>query len=537
MSAISLAAASGRDFLTDLPHDVFLLIVSLLSSKDAVVCRGVSRAWHRSFTAEHVSSQLLRWHFLHARESRTPRATAATTTISTAAAFARVTRRYHHLRTAKPRLIEKIDTVREADQGPLHRGVEPWNRKLRFNDNTAAFQYRDPTWCMDDGLLVYPSPDGRYLAYDVATRRRFHVPFDSSDKTVRRLRLACGVLIIEWCEREPYHELNDRETVHRHFATAYDVLRPSSCFSSRSPQSSIVRSSADASTWAVVFRSEWKIHFLGLPVNQHDRFFSAHSATTYALYLWQPNRSPWGEEEPLEQLTIWDISFPSAYRPSEDPTGSQKPDADLGPVITRRLSWRDLEFLGLRQRHTPSIRQLLLDGGHVYVHAEDHRWLSGPHSSLSLPRHHTVRSTGIPIVGLGPCWYDECCADGDLQMSFCPRSGSAAPGDASSSCRDRSSRWAPCWRHEEFPYLTVTDMVDDEAGVRIVARQCFMMEALSVFVAPRISVEHEHRGKEGSEVRFADDMWSEVLNKGCIYGDERWMVGEDGQGRITVVRF
>ncbi|KAK8137688.1 F-box domain protein [Apiospora sp. TS-2023a] len=544
--------------LPDLPQDVFLLIITYLSARDSVACRSISRAWHDAFTSEDASLVLLRWHFPRSREARAlalgtkpPGARRE----SAAAVFAKVALRYHHLRQAKPRLIEKIDVVQEATHRDLHRGVAPWDRILRWNDNEAIFQYSDPTWCMDDGLLVYPGLDGgQYVAYDLETQRHFHVPFDNSDKIVRRVRLACGVLVIEWCEREPYHQLNEREVVHRTFATAYDVQRAQSRSSSRSPKLAIVRSSSDSSAWNIFFRSEWKIHFLGLPLNTTDRFFSTHSNTHYALYIWQPHRSPWGDDDPIEQLAVWNISFPSAYRPSLDPAGTKRPDADLGPSVIQRLTWRELETMGLRQRHTPAIRELALDENNIYIHEEEHRWLAGAQSSIFPPRHHTVRCTGFPLVGFGPIWYDECCADGDVHMSFCPRSGSVAglsldddvdvdAGNAVSTLPSPSynkSTWpgyAPCWRHEEFPYLTVSDMKDALAGVRVVARQCFMVEALSVFVMPRISVEDEDADEENPEARFADEMWTELMGKGRIYGDERWVVGEDAEGRITIVRF
>ncbi|KAI5920803.1 hypothetical protein F4810DRAFT_681376 [Camillea tinctor] len=534
--------------LPDLPNDIFLLIISYLPSRDSVICRGVSRSWRAAFASDGTSWFLMRLHFPRCREMRQASQDQVQTPdqppppVSWPRIFLKVARRYTYLRGAKPRLIEKIEVVQEAKHKGLHRGVEPWNRWLRWNDTTAVFQYRDPTWCLDDGLLIYQeNVSGSYVAYDLESRYRFPVPFDGTDRTVRRLRLACGVLVIEWCERESFHQLNDRETVHRHFATAFDVRRRQQ--SSSSPES------AAAAPWNIEFRSEWKIHFLGLPLNRYDRFFSAHTATHYALYLWQPDRSIWGEEEPLEQLTVWDISSPSLYRPSADPASLHKPaTGEGGPAVVRRFGWRELEFLGIRQRHTPSLREVRLDAANVYVHEEEHRWLAGQHSSLSPPRHHVVRCTGMPFAGYGPRWRDECCADGDVHLSFCPRAGSAARGPRE---RDRDvgrgngdadgdgGMWAPCWRHEEFPYLTVSDVVDARAGVRFVARQCFMMEALSAFVLPKISFEEEEDGEgaEEQEVRFADDIWTQLMGKGHIAGDERWIVGEDAEGRVTIVRF
>ncbi|KAI1387096.1 uncharacterized protein F4822DRAFT_412074 [Hypoxylon trugodes] len=516
--------------LTELPNDLFVLISSYLSPQDCILCRRVNRRWLTAFTNVDISRNFMRWHFPRSREARGA-ADELTNNPDWACVFARVARRYYYLRSAKPRLVEKVNIVQETGSFKgLFCGVAPWNRWLRWNENTAVFQHRDPTWCSDNGLLVYQEAiSGSCVAYDLETRHRFPVPFDVSDKTVRRLRLACEVLVIEWCEREPYHQLNDQEGVHRHFATAFDLQRPTPS----SPEFHV--------TWDIKHRSEWKIHFLGLPLNNHDRFFSVHTSTHYALYLWQPNRSPWGEEDPLEQLTVWNISKPSSYRPSLDPSGVGKPESgssEEGPYVINRFTWRDLEYLGLRQRHTPSLREILLDDTNIYVHEEEHRWLVGQHSSLSPPRHHLVRCTGFPFFGSGPRWVDECCADGNIHMSFCPRAGSLS--------RVLRVDWptglasAPCWRHEEFPYLTVSDIIDGGAGVRVVARQCFMMEALSSFVLPKISVQEQSEDdgeEELSEVRFTDEMWWELLGKGKIAGDERWVIGEDGGGKVTIVRF
>jgi hypothetical protein len=174
-----------------------------------------------------------------------------------------------------------------------------------------------------------------------------------------------------------------------------------------------------------------------MPLNARDRFYSAHNATHYALYLWQPNRSSWGEDDPIEALAIWDISCTSPYRPSEDPTGKDKPPNDEGPMVIKRLSFADLDFYRIRQRSTPVIRNLDLDEHNVYVIEEDHRWLVGQQAGHTLPRLHKVKSVGIPICGTGPYWQDQCGASGDINMSFCERA----------AC-DRALGIAPCWRHE-----------------------------------------------------------------------------------------
>lgn len=628
--------------------------------------------------------------------------------------FAQVARRYYHLNRAAPRVVDKLDmAVSRSNSGSTVSfwPVAPWNRFLRLNEKTSNFHYPDPAWSysQEDGVLVYPAATHApgdcgghvYHIVDLSSGQRVPVPFDVRSKHVRRARLAQGVLIIEWAEALPYHQLNDREVVHRHFVSAFDVIR---C------------PARPGWTWSVQFRSEWKLHFLGLPLNNSDRFFSAHTATHYAVYFWQPNRSLY-QDDPIEQLAVWDISSPSPYRPSEDPGkrpnfsrapslpaglwngqnsaasgrthGPPGPGADLlerrprraslaaataGPQVIRRMAWRELDFYGLRQRATPQLRCLSLDDRNLYVIEEEHRWADGQHSSLNPPRVHLVKSTGIPIIPMptascptssypaaarstsdlntqvdllvdpkpaalstiiegpvhGPIWVDACGADGDVHMNFCrrvagpnanaesavagiwPPSPTGAANAASQGQENPAARsgtrspttttgwpwtldasvfphngpsaesarwpgWAPCWRHEDFPYLTVAEMVDFAAGVRVTARHCFMLETLSVHVRPAVAVKgiaaadrgsddaagggrasvdartgsdkpgtgrrrgSSTSGKGGSrrceEVQFPDEMWSELVASGHIAGDERWIVGEDEKGRITIVRF
>jgi hypothetical protein len=84
----------------------------------------------------------------------------------------------------------------------------------------------------------------------------------------------------------------------------------------------------------------------------------------------------------------------------------------------------------------PTLQNLELDEGNVYVIQEDHRWIVGQQAGHSLPRLHMVKSVGIPF-GIGPRWQDECGADGDINLSFCERGGDV-----------RRPEVAPCWRHE-----------------------------------------------------------------------------------------
>jgi len=133
---------------------------------------------------------------------------------------------------------------------------------------------------------------------------------------------------------------------------------------------------------------------------------------------------------------------------------------------------------------------------------------------------HKVVSVGIPFHN-GPAWRDECGADGDVNLSFCKRDPAI-----------RQRGLAPCWRHEEFPYLTISESIDSMAGVRYCARQCFLLESMSVSVKPTLSC-----SASDHEVNFQDDLWQQMLSKGKICGDERFLIGENGNNEVVILHF
>ena len=314
--------------ITELPLDIFLLILSHLSPATCIRCRAVSRQWRHTFTSDDISLLLLRWNFPRCRELRLAKAAALLSASprrlpwlairSSAAAelaalaekpppwsatFAVVACRYHHLHQARPRLVQKIRMSGHDRNKPSllsFRGVATWNRFLRLDDKTANFHYPDPAWSysQEDGVLVYPADvtsggadeteDGNiYQVLDLASGTRATVPFDVRQKHVRRVRLAQGVLVFEWAEALPYHQLNDREVVHRHFVTAFDVVHAPTVQPEKLPASSASSTLENSPEWSwqVTFRSEWKLHFLGLPLNRSGQYIQVPHMLCGCAYL------------------------------------------------------------------------------------------------------------------------------------------------------------------------------------------------------------------------------------------------------------
>lgn len=425
--------------ITTLPDDLFLLVVTQLSPSELITCRAICKKWYTAFTDSHRSRRLLQQHYPRVRELRQPYRDADQDWSQT---LANVVRRYHYLKSGKPRKTQKwaLKMSLIVPEWARHFPVAPWQRYLSFEDKFAPFHYPDPLWTYDDGLLVFPSAELQsYVIYDLAAATFWKIDLESETKIVRRIRLKERVLVVEWCEQEPFHQLNENEVVHRHFATAYelawdqDELRWSATFRC---VSLLQCPSSPYSKPTNLSRNEWKIHFLGMPLNSSDRVFTSHTATHWAMYLWQPNRSAWGEDDPIERLAIWDISSPSSYRPSEDVSNRFRPGDSCGPRIVRQLSFADIDFYCIRQRSTPTLRGLELDETTVYFVEEDHRWLVGHQAGHSLPRLHMVKVVGIPFSA-GPRWQDECGANGDVNLSFCER-----------ITDERHPSLAPCWRHE-----------------------------------------------------------------------------------------
>jgi hypothetical protein len=324
--------------------------------------------------------------------------------------FDRVAGRYHNLLRGKPWTTEKYKMYMDVKTkcAPCHYPVAPWERQaMDVPQNDRPFQFPQPLWTYEEGLVVFLD-DARktLLLKDLESGQSIAVPLDLNGKMIRNIRLRQRVLAVEWAESTGSLRLNEEEVAHRHFATFFDI------------KSRLVKRSGDPlnrleRTSELVSRNELKLHFCGLPLNKRDRFFSNHSPEYYAVYFWQPNRSMYtgDEEAPIESLAVWDISDPSEYRPSDDPSGHKKPFSG-GPEHIVRLGFRELDFYDVRQRDVPSFTDLCLDDGNVYVIETTSVWLKDLETLK--PIHQTTgwiwgcRAVGIPLRGFGPSCVQYC---------------------------------------------------------------------------------------------------------------------------------
>lgn len=369
-----------------LPRDLFWIVVGYLAPADLVRCRRVSRAWNEAFGNPDILIPLLKTHFSWTQEAKDFQSgSSETEDCNVRQLFDQVASRYHYLERGEPRSVQKYRLCDDNGSSGEREWfqVQPWERHASQIDERLDYKFPEAMWTHEEGLLVYPSAVHQCLVLmDLSNDRHFMVPFIIRGKVVRRVRLQKRLLVVEWAEPKAFHWLNESEGVHRHFASSFDVAK-----------------SADGG-WSIAPRNEWKIMFLGHPLSERDRFYSSHSNTRYVIYLWQPNRSLYtaDEDAPIESMIVWDISKPSLYRPSIDPTRSQTgPEVEQAPSIVARFGFQDLESFRIRQRGWPSLQRLnLTDDGQAIEFTE-----SEP-ADLWRQLYPGARSTIIPLVGNGP---------------------------------------------------------------------------------------------------------------------------------------
>ena len=389
-----------------------------------------------------------------------------------------------------------------------------------------------------------------FKVVDIESGEETMVLFDVAGKIVRNLRLNDGVLVVEWAEKEPYHDLNMVDRVHRHFATFYDVRRHVAServgddktgrdesrgadegnehevdkHEVKSIDISDTEREEISTTLTVTFRSELKFHFLGFPLTSRDYFFSNHTSKYYSSYYWQPNRSLWtgDEDQPIEALAIWDISQSSRYEPSKDPTGFNRPGVDKnGPRIVARFTWRELQWLGLRQGSSIALMGLEIDSEAPIMTFKENAFVSGQGYFDPAERHWSARVSSFPF---SPAGLSEL-----VEGPVFQRMGEVDLPSYRGHCSMESSAISEI----EKWYLPIMDIFDESSGVRYnLIETCFTGMAMENKIMLRIKTD-----KSAEWMNFEDDVVKELTAMGRIAGDDRWIVGQNSKLQLVVARF
>lgn len=510
--------------IPDLPQDVFLLILVDLEAWDVLSCQRVSSAWRTAFSKPEYLRVMLQ-KYPNAREVRSLAPenlhfhASDQPTVDWKKLFNSVAIRYKHLSQGKARRVFKYPMAPVEQLGDWF-PVGQWDYHEsqpggRLYYETAAihlhkigskpYLFRPTLWTYDDGLLVYApaqclDDDGfpHILSLlDVATGDRYPVPFDIRGKIIRNIRLKDATLVVEWAEKDPFHNLNAMEQVNRHFANCFDVKKK-------------------GADWSITWRSEFKMHFLGLPPNYHDRFFSTHNSNHYAVYFWQPNRSIYtGDEElPIESLSVWDISVHSDYQPSTDPSGKLRPAERKTPFIVSRFSFTDMDYMGIRQHASVALMSIDIDSGSLSLIVRENAAVAGQGYFDPAERLWCAKTTTFPFHGLGPRLVREW--DGNLP----PYRGHCSMESADV---EESESW----------FLPIMDVLDPDAEVRLsLVETCFTSQSIENRILVRLKV-----GDGGESAVLDDDLAKIVGGMGRIAGDERWIIGQNERMELVVIEF
>lgn len=570
--APSCRSQAGVDGLVNLPYSLFLQIFCLVPPHEIVRSRRVSKTLRNTLTSQALCMSLILDFFPRAREARILQGLATgenrseigdndLDTTDWATVFARLARRYWHLSKGKP--WRRSEIVIRKDLQVSH-GVKPWNRFMHGRNLTADFHHWDPFWTYapNQGLIIYPAPSSKSLdvldfrARDIETGDECVVPFQLSGGSLIQVHVSHSVLLFAFVVKS--------DSGCRFFIEAFDIIMKQPALPQLSSKANNNLRDERLSQQTFSSRGPSQLFSMDRPLGHEGRFFCTHNSTHFALYKWIPTTDlAFTTVDPLEELIVWDIGSPG---PGPRPEHSEPRRILTHPTST-------LQHLGLSQNFAPRLRSLELDNitqdnhtgsacGHVYLVEDDHDLLAGPHAGPSSGVGHCVQSTGIPLSDIGPTWKEMCLGKappvrGDLPFfdaHYFHQSQNTTPGLARwqriqrghtpfhYSCSSRPQ----CWRHESFPYVTVSQAHDTAAGVRFKALQFFRRQDITVSFPPGIYPHHTDKW-EGNLLRehplgneqlsFFLGRFDSLTAKGRIYGDERWLVGEDTDGHINVLWF
>ncbi|KAL9107613.1 MAG: hypothetical protein Q9227_007516 [Pyrenula ochraceoflavens] len=484
----------------------------MVEPRDILRCQRVCRDWSQAFSNPEILYPALKYFFPRAREARElrdeGRARGAKENLCSESSisydwrrvFTLVSSRYHFLGLGKPYTIQKLSQL-SFDERTYYCPVSPWQEHESFAPAGPRYLFDHAFWSYKDGLLAFLEEEQRSITVlDVATGTRAIAPFDLLDRVIRNIRLNEKLLIVEWAEIESFHQLNANEPVHRHFATSFEVL-----------QEENVQLAATCQTLELAFRNEWKMHFLGLPLSDRDRFFSDHTNTHYAIYIWQPNRSMYTGSE-IESLAVWDVSHPSKYHPSTDASGRLEPgDHKInGPHVVHRFNFHDLDHFGILQKDSPLLMSFHIDDAADNIYWYENEYMR-PTNAFNLGHGEwRSRTVTIPLaIGAVNSRYN------DIRL----------PPYAGNCSLDAS-------RHRDIPkesVLGVMETADEEADVTY--------SVLRTNISGPFNTTLVKIHLLGNTVDLEEKFSNQVSYKGKLAGDERFLIGENDRQEIVILHF
>ncbi|OAA32554.1 F-box domain protein [Moelleriella libera RCEF 2490] len=536
----------------ELPLELRLLIFKYLGVRDLARCRQVSRGWRLMLEDTETCQRLLLERFPASREGRRLKALREASLQQTidevdwALTFALVARRYWHLSVALPQRELGVRLYR----GRSVRSIWPWDRWIAVPNNQQGtqvdyvrLQHGEPQWTFDasEGLLVYPScnpsRDPRrkrnnpvlYRLKDVAAGVEYDVPFTVGDKQIVRVRLSHGILVFEW--RVPLAPSFS--------ASAFSVSRRPGSWDGvlplkRQPQSE----------WVIEGHSrDWSLHTNSPHV--YLRFFSTHNRTHYAVSFSQAELAHWGVQQgnaprlrglALDDDTWLDNDSQDEGEEVEDKDEDENKDKGKGNMVKGKGNMVKGKGSMFKNKFDDEDED---DASHacgsIYFSEEDLFRATGRH----------VQYGGVPNFC---CWLD----DHDCGDPIAKRHPQAmGMSEAQVAAAAASPARAPCWRFARWPRIIVKS---SDAQARVVWRAAMMgrrarADIIAQLDSSNFCFQDSHWRYRGGRytlhalgnwppaIKLDDELMPLLLCRAYICGDERWLVGQDDHGDVTILTF
>ena len=539
--------ARRTDIVSTLPPEILEIVCEHLHPFDVLKCWAVTRQWNRCFKNHVPLKKLLLRYFGSARQlhqiQQSEIKQKKTSPREYIMLFQRVVSHYYRLQEGRPQFITSIlkkPNEYSPIEGDIHfvYPVVPWHRWVQATEHAGRYDFPEPDWTYDDGLLVYFDACSKdYEVLDLTSGKSMPVGFRSRTAgmgqiIVRRLRLADKVLVIEFAKPADGEGLTTASS-YRQFVVVYDLV-----------PLSYHEGEARCSEWAILLRCIWELntHKKRILLLQ-SRVFSCHSPRRWAAIAWYDDPATAHAHE--ECLLVYDIGKPMeicdcdfllythsrAFHSGQSFVPSPLVDDRPGNRFSRLLKQgsrpilTDISFdSGLEDTLLlQEIESKLLRGYHVSPRSTNELGnpFEGRHrlrciyfgtKSITLPRRPAIRA---PFEGIGP-WYN-------------------FPGRVSRFKPERFSV-VHTWARRSFnicdcdscKYVDLQIQLDSNDLWALTVRQQPLHETNDIILRVRYDWE-EHLVQ-------LDTHAAKKLQIRMPQGDERFIVGEDDEG-IHILTF